>query len=284
MLTDPRGEVAAELPVEFTQALTAIRPRLGRLGSPVLFFPVVGSTNDVASALASRGGHEGAVVVAEAQTAGRGRRGHGWFSPSAGGLYVSVVLAAARSRASPDRANALVTLAASVALSEAIEAVTGLRPEIKWPNDLEVGRRKLAGILADGIVTPALETASGSTVSQVVLGFGINVRPVPYPAELQNRATSLELEISRPVDRATLFAESLAALAARYDDLLEGRFDAILDAWRERAQIRRGARVSWDTPAGPQSGVTQDVDEWGALLVRRGDRTERIVAGELRWE
>ena len=79
-------------------------------------------------------------------------------------------------------------------------------------------------------------------------------------------------------------AETLAALAARYDDLLAGRFDAILDAWRRRAPAHRGARVVWDTPAGPQSGITEGIDDRGALLVRvAADRVERIVAGEVRW-
>jgi biotin-(acetyl-CoA carboxylase) ligase len=91
------------------------------------------------------------------------------------------------------------------------------------------------------------------------------------------------VELGRPIDRAILFAETLAALASRYDDLLEGRFDGILDAWRARAPASRGARVSWETPAGSRSGITGGVDEQGALLVNLGDRIERIVAGELRW-
>ena len=77
--------------------------------------------------------------------------------------------------------------------------------------------------------------------------------------------------------------ETLAALGSRYDDLVSGRFDVILDAWRRRAPTHRGARVVWDTPAGPQSGITDGIDDSGALLVRVADRVERIVAGEVRW-
>jgi biotin-(acetyl-CoA carboxylase) ligase len=95
--------------------------------------------------------------------------------------------------------------------------------------------------------------------------------------------TSLESELGRRVDRADLCAQSLAALAARYDDLLAGRFDAILDAWRDRSPASRGMRVAWETPAGTQSGVTIGVDDMGALLVRVGERTERLVAGEINW-
>lgn len=340
--------VPDRLPPELAEALERVRPRLGRLGSPVLFFTTIGSTNDVAAALAAGGGGEGAVVIAGAQTAGRGRRGRRWFSPPASGLYVSVLLAPPRARVSPERATALLTLAAGVALAEGIETATGLPPAIKWPNDLLVGRRKVAGILAEGIsVTPerigakgsaageraladaparpdgshvegtpervgAKGSASGSLellraadaasngggggvpaahgndgaprdVVSVVLGYGINVGPMAYPPELGDRATSLEMELGRMIDPALLCAETLAAMAGRYDDLLEGRFDAILDAWRARAPGARGARVTWDAPTGTLTGITAGIDDRGALLVRVGDRVERVVAGEVIW-
>jgi BirA family biotin operon repressor/biotin-[acetyl-CoA-carboxylase] ligase len=261
-----------DLPPEFAQALAAARGRLGRVATDVVFYTSIGSTNDAALALAASGDREGIVVVADAQTSGRGRRGRTWFSPPASGLYVSVVLAPARASVAPDRAVSLLTLAAGVALTEAVERTTGLAADIKWPNDLLVGRRKLAGILAEG--------AANNTV---VLGYGVNVGPMAYPPELASRATSLETELGRPIDRAGLLAESLAALANRYDDLLAGRFDAILDAWRSRAPSRVGARVSWDTPSGRRSGVTIGIDEHGALLVQADERVERIVAGELTW-
>jgi biotin-(acetyl-CoA carboxylase) ligase len=95
--------------------------------------------------------------------------------------------------------------------------------------------------------------------------------------------TSLESELGRPVDRPRVFSETLAALAARYDDLLAGRFDAILDAWRARAPACQGARVSWTTPAGARTGITAGIDDYGALLVRTEAQIERIVAGELLW-
>src|SRR5207253_2575493 len=116
------------------------------------------------------------------------------------------------------------------------------------PNDLLVGRRKLAGILAEGVAT----TAPDAGLQAVVLGYGVNVTPAAYPVALRDRVTSLEAELGRAVDRAELCAQSLAAVASRYDDLLGARFDAILDAWRARSSGCRGARVSWETPAGPQ--------------------------------
>lgn len=266
------------LPSDLADALEARRRDLAPLGGEILYFETIGSTNDVAATLAAKGGHEGTIVVADAQTAGRGRRGRSWFSPPGAGLYVSTILSPARAGAQRERATALLTIAAGVALAEAVERATGLSPAIKWPNDLLVDRRKLAGILAEGVTSP-----SNADVQAVVLGYGINVAPAAYPPELASRVTSLETELGRAVDRAMLCAESLASLAARYRDLVAGRFDAILDAWRARALGTRGARVEWDTPQGVRIGTTEGVDAMGALLVRTGERVERIVAGEVRW-
>lgn len=266
-------------PRELVEALSAVRHRLGGLGSRLLYFSTIGSTNDVASVLASHEDGEGAVVFAEEQSAGRGRRGRSWHSPRGAGLYVSVVLAPANAGESADRATALVTLAAGLAIAEAVERIAGLSPEIKWPNDLLVGRRKLAGILAEGVVSPRVPR-----VQHVVLGCGINVGMAAYPPELSERVTSLESELGRSVDRAALFAEMLASLAGRYDDLLASRFDVILDAWRARSPGSRGARVSWDTLNGRLTGVTAGIDEWGALLVQLGGgQMERIISGEVVW-
>ena len=257
----------SDLPPDLAASLARGRSRLGRLGSRIGFFATTGSTNDEAARL----GAEGTVVIADEQTAGRGRRGHTWFSPPGSGLYVSVVLTPSRSQSDSGRATRLLTLAAGVALAEGVASSTGLRVHLKWPNDLFVSGRKLGGILAEG------------TDGSVVLGYGINVRTTAYPPELGDRATSVETELGHPVERATILVETLAALSCRYADLLDGRFDAILDAWRDRAPAAVGARVEWTTTAGITSGMTGGIDSEGALLVRVGDRTERIVSGELRW-
>lgn len=250
----------------YQQAFERARPRLGSLGSAFYFFSTIGSTNDAAASLA-----EGAVVVADQQTTGRGRRGHRWFSPPASGLYVSVVLAPRLATSDPLRATQLVTLGAGVAIAEALETSAGLRADLKWPNDLYVGCRKLGGILAE---------SSGDTV---ILGYGINVASSAYPPELHDRATSIESELGRGVERDELFVETLAALSRRYQDLLDGRFDAILDAWRRRAPGAVGAPVARTVGGVVERGVTEGIDDRGALLVRVGDRTERIVSGEITW-
>jgi BirA family biotin operon repressor/biotin-[acetyl-CoA-carboxylase] ligase len=263
--------------LRYRDQIETARARLGRLASTFEFFPTIASTNDVAlercaQALVARGDVEGLVVVADEQTAGRGRRGHTWFSPPESGLYLSVVLAPARARGDPARATLLLTLAAGVAIAEGIAAATGLRADLKWPNDLQVSRRKLAGVLAEG--------ADGNVV---VLGYGVNIAPAAFPPELRDRATSLESELGRSLDRGHVLVETLAALSWRYEDLLAGRFDVILDAWRALAPSAAGAHVTWRTNAGLLSGVTAGIDDHGALLVRVDGRIERIVAGEVTW-
>jgi BirA family biotin operon repressor/biotin-[acetyl-CoA-carboxylase] ligase len=286
------------LPPPLARALEHGRARLGRLGAfpaAIHYFHSIGSTNDVASTLP-----EGAVVIAGEQTSGRGRRGHGWFSPPGCGLYVSVVLAPSRARSDPLRATRLLTLTIGVALAEGIGAATGLAPDLKWPNDLCVGRRKLGGILAEasmssaptgpaGYTGPARSAmspgAAGSRVMRdtIVAGYGINVSAAAYPPELGDRATCLESELGRRVDADQVLVETLAAVAARYDDLLLGRFDAILDAWRSRAAGAVGRRVTWSALSGPRTGVTAGIDDFGALLVETEGCVERIVAGEVSW-
>jgi BirA family biotin operon repressor/biotin-[acetyl-CoA-carboxylase] ligase len=271
------------LPDDLAQAL-ASAGTLKPIATRVVFYSAIGSTNDVAAELAAEPHGEGAVVIANAQTAGRGRRGRTWFSPAGSGLYVSVVLAPGRARA-PDRATELVTLMAGVALAEGVERATGLAPQIKWPNDLQVGGRKLAGILAEGVSTARAAAPAATTgLMRVVLGFGINIATTACPPELRTRITSLETELGRPIDRATVCASLLTSLSRRYADLLAGRFDAILSDWRDRAPGSRGRRVRWDESDGPRSGTTVGIDNRGGLLVQVGDVVERIVAGDVTWE
>ena len=270
-----RSFVTDPVPADFAAAFDAVRARLTPLGHRVLFFNRTTSTNDLALMLSAEADAEGTVVIADEQTSGRGRLGRVWQSPAGSGLYVSIVLRPSRGGSGGDRATGLLTLAAGVALAEAVEEVTALAPEIKWPNDLLIGRRKVAGILAE---------AASSDLAHIVLGYGINVGTAALPPDVETRATSLESELGRAVPRAALCAATVAAVAQRYRDLLDGRFDAILDAWRARSRSSRDARVTWSTPAGPQSGITEGIDERGALLVRVGERIERIVGGELEWK
>jgi BirA family biotin operon repressor/biotin-[acetyl-CoA-carboxylase] ligase len=234
------------------------------------------STNDVAAHLAELGAEEGTTVVADAQTAGRGRLGRTWFSPPGAGLYVSIILRPSGDFSTRSNPSAFLTLASGVAIAEGVRASTGLPAEIKWPNDVMIGRRKLAGILAEA-------AAQGDRLQHVIVGFGVNLQNTAFPLELADRATSIEAETSRPADREQVFSQILAAFSARYRDLQAGRFDAILSAWRALSPSLPGSSVEWDTAAGVMRGRAEDIDEHGALMVRVGTRLERLVAGEVRW-
>src|SRR5215216_5696293 len=139
-MTGPGLPISAfPLPPDLGEALTRLAPRLGIFASRLLFYPEITSTNDVAASLAEDGAEEGSVVVADAQTAGRGRLGRSWVSPAGAGIYASVILR-------PDAQVApLLTMAAGVAIADAIEAATGLAPHLKWPNDVVIDESKTKG-------------------------------------------------------------------------------------------------------------------------------------------
>jgi BirA family biotin operon repressor/biotin-[acetyl-CoA-carboxylase] ligase len=264
------------LPAELARALDP-PDRMAPFGHPVHYFGETGSTNDVAGSLAEAGAPEGTTIIASAQTAGRGRLGREWFSPPDAGLYVSVIC---RSVA----AAPYLTLAGGVAVADGIRVSTGLPAEIKWPNDVvvpdnrgSVRRRKLAGVLAE-----ASSDARG--LQYVVLGFGVNLRASAYPPAIANRASSLEAELGRPVDSGLLLAAILETLATHFRALSGGAPRALLARWRELAPTARGATVVCETAGGKERGVTAGIGDDGALLVKVGDRTERVIAGEVVWK
>jgi BirA family biotin operon repressor/biotin-[acetyl-CoA-carboxylase] ligase len=253
------------LPPELAGPLALVADRLQVVGRRQLWYAAVSSTSDMAAGLAARGAEEGLIVLADEQTAGRGRHRRTWRSPPGAGLYMSVVLRP------PEPVSPVLTLCAGVAVAEGIAVATGLQVELKWPNDLHVSGRKLGGILAEG------------TTGFVVLGVGINVRPAVLPRELASSATSIEGELGRGVDRGVVLAECLVALGRRYRELREGRDRAIMAAWRARAGATLGRRVEWDAGASSRVGLVEQIDDDGALLVRAGAELVRIVSGEVRW-
>ena len=267
MLTFPHAQ---PLPPEIGAALARAADRLGPFACQVQWYGELSSTNDLAAEYAQRGAREGSVVLADSQTAGRGRQGRTWYSPPGAGLYLSIVLRPEQ------RVIPLVTIAAGVALADGIRGATGLVAILKWPNDVYVGSRKLAGILAEA-------GSSSIGLPHVVLGIGINMLPAAYPPEVAARATSLEGELGHEVDRGVVLADCLAALAARYDDLQRDRTEAVLLAWRAYARPLLGREVEWDERNGVRRGVAEDVDASGALLVRTADSVTRLVSGDVRW-
>ncbi|MBI4365238.1 MAG: biotin--[acetyl-CoA-carboxylase] ligase, partial [Deltaproteobacteria bacterium] len=168
---------------------------------------VIGSTNDRARELAVAGAAEGAVIVAEGQTGGRGREGHAWFSPPGTGLYCSLVLRPAV----PAERIATLTLVAGLAVCEAIDAVRQVKAQVKWPNDVWCAGKKVAGILAERIAMP-----QGSPAVVLGIGININTRREDFPPELRDLATSLVAACGHPVEPEEVLHGVLRALADRY--------------------------------------------------------------------
>lgn len=241
-------------------------------GRNLVVRPRVESTNDVARELAAQGAPEGTVVVADEQTAGRGRMGRRWLAPAGTCLLCSILF---RPQLPADRAQWL-TMLCSMAAADAVERLAGVRASLKWPNDLIVraGRwRKLAGVLTEtGVV--------GERLAFVVVGVGVNVNVPPGRlAGLAPGATSLLAETGREVDRVALLAELLGEVEARYGALEAG--ESPRDEWAGRlATLGRAVRVV--TEEGVVSGVAESVDRRGALLVRTPDGgLQRFLVGDV---
>jgi BirA family biotin operon repressor/biotin-[acetyl-CoA-carboxylase] ligase len=242
------------------------------IGRHIRVFQETTSTNDVVEKFARDGAKEGVVVIAEAQTRGRGRLGRKWVSPSGKGLWFSVLL---RPQLGLEMVTQ-ITIAAATALTRAIRAHTELRPEIKWPNDVVIRGRKTAGILTE-------LTAELDRVAYVILGIGVDVNldSSDLPQELHSIATSLKIERNQPVDRPALAAGILRELDAVYARITHDQFDAVADEWEAQCstlgrdvQIQVGDRVV--------RGRAESLDRDGALLLRtHHGHLERICGGDV---
>jgi BirA family biotin operon repressor/biotin-[acetyl-CoA-carboxylase] ligase len=246
-----------------------------RLGRPCLFFVRVGSTNDVARRLGDEGAADGLLVVADEQTAGRGRLDRRWWAPPGSSLLMSLLL---RPRLPLSRAMQL-TMCLGLGAVEGIEAATGLRPALKWPNDLLLGGRKLGGILSE-------LQADGDGVAYAVLGLGLNVnldlRGAP-PADVAAAAAGLSDALGRAVDRAALLASILLRCEFWLDALLgpAPAAPSLHEAWAARLDTL-GRDVAVTTAAGVLHGLAAGVTPDGALLVRTRDgETQAIWSGDV---
>lgn len=229
------------------------------------------STNELAFRLATDGADHGEVVVTEQQTAGKGRRGRAWVSPPHLNLYFSAIL---RPELPPHRAPEL-TLVAAVALAETL-ADAGAEARIKWPNDVQIDGRKVAGILTELSANP-------DQVNFVVLGIGVNLNAQPehFPEEVRATATSLSQALGQRVPRAVFTASLWTRLEEWLDLYLETGFDAVRQRWKELSATL-GQDVLVRTDRQELRGVAEDIDPSGALLVRTADGTlERVLAGDV---
>ncbi len=266
-----RGYRLVEIP-DRLRALE-IRPLLAThdLGQVLHCHEELGSTSDRAKQLAEGGAGHGEVVVAERQTAGRGRRGRSWSSAAGQGVSFSVIL---RPEALPPARAPELTLVAAVAICDALRQA-GVEAGIKWPNDLLAGGRKIAGILTE-------MAAEADRVQWVVIGVGVNVnsRREDFPEPLREEATSVLLERGQPAPRALLLAACLTLLEDWVDLHAEQGFEPIRAAWRERS-VTLGQRVAVRTDGGELVGVAEEIDATGALLVRTAAGLERVLAGDV---
>lgn len=221
----------------------------------------VGSTNDELRALALGGTPEGLVLLAEKQTAGRGRRGAAWFSPTGESLAFSILLR-------PEEPKPLwprLALATGLAVAEAIETC-GLQAGIKWPNDVWIGQRKTAGILVE------------AGADFVVIGIGLNVNSTGFPPEVAEIATSLRMESSWSFSRADLLAMIIRRFAVRRQQT-DRDFGDLISAVRQRC-VLTGRKVKLSTANGPRTGTVEGIAEGGELLLRTDAGLERLIQAD----
>jgi BirA family biotin operon repressor/biotin-[acetyl-CoA-carboxylase] ligase len=233
--------------------------RTAAIGRTIHYQDAVDSTNDVAIALAQKGAGHGTVVLADAQSAGRGRRGRRWHSPPGLNVYCSVVLRLSRRH---NRYLTVIPLASALAVADAIAETAGLQCRMKWPNDVLLGEKKVAGILC--------ESAGGADAPLVVVGIGINAngRSDDFPADLASAVATLSAERNVPVDRAALVSTLMNRLEDRMELLTSRTLPELLAAYRSscatlgqyvRAQLSETEVVE---------GLAESVDADGSLHIR----------------
>lgn len=234
----------------------------------------IGSTNVAAMQAAAAGEPEGAVFLAEEQTAGRGRADHSWESTASVGIYGSVVL---RPQMAPVDA-LFLTLMAGIAAGEAVKQTTGLDPDLRWPNDMLLNGRKFCGILTEMNAEP-------TRVRYVVIGIGINVNQASFSGELAPIATSLRMESGRESSRVALTVALLKSLDSEYRKLVAGGRDAqkeIIHTFEKRSSWARARVVFVADNGSGYEGVTEGLDERGFLMLRVGGKLRTVLSGNVR--
>ncbi|HEY9231279.1 MAG TPA: biotin--[acetyl-CoA-carboxylase] ligase [Blastocatellia bacterium] len=244
---------------------------MSRLGSAILRFDSLPSTNDLARELAEQGAPEGTAILGREQTRGRGRQGRAWASPMGEGLYLSVIL---RPMLAPAQA-AILTLAAAVAVAETLSADYALAVDIKWPNDIHARGKKISGILIESSIEK-------NELAYVVLGVGVNLGQREFAGELQAAATSLLIESGQRVTPDEFAAPLLERLDAWYRVALRQPSE-IIGRWQQLSSYAEGCAVRVEDGERAIEGMTRGLAPTGALIVETasGERCE-IVAGEIR--
>jgi BirA family biotin operon repressor/biotin-[acetyl-CoA-carboxylase] ligase len=265
------GYFLEKVPDILTPDLLRKRLKGNLFGKRVFHFFKTDSTNRVAMELGFAGEPEGTVVMAEEQTAGRGRSGRSWHSEKGTGLYVSMVL---RPRLAPAQAP-LLTMLAGISAQGAIQALSGLEPELKWPNDLLLNGKKLGGILTE-------MHAEQSAIRFVVVGIGINTNQEKFPAELATLATSLRKESGRITSRLELLVRLLAQFESDYSRFLSEGAPFVVERFQKVSGFAQGRRVRVETGAESYVGTTAGLSAEGLLLVtRENGQSTTVIAGDV---
>jgi BirA family biotin operon repressor/biotin-[acetyl-CoA-carboxylase] ligase len=227
------------------------------------------STMKDAAALAARGEPHGTVVAADRQTAGIGRHGHTWYSESTGGLYLSIIL---RLTLAPDLLPVL-TMALGLATQRAIDDIAEVACDLRWPNDVLLNDRKLAGIMVQGGEAPE---------GALIAGIGVNVNQSAFPAELREIATSLRNETRREFPKKVVL-DRVVAESMKYAELLAERGKRpVLEQFQAHSSYVEGKCVTVEMPGGDITGITAGLDDNGYLRVRTAHGVETIVTGGVR--
>jgi BirA family transcriptional regulator, biotin operon repressor / biotin---[acetyl-CoA-carboxylase] ligase len=243
-----------------------------RLGGRFHYFSELTSTNDYARKLAENSAGEGEMVIAESQSQGRGRLGRRWESPPFANLYLSVILRPALAAIHAPE----ITLMAGVALAETVDSLIGQRPTIKWPNDILVNGRKLAGVLTEA-------ACASDHVEYVILGIGMNVNYAvdSMPTEIRHRATSIANLVRAEVDRQHVLARLIQALDRCYGELEAAGFEALRARWESYFGLR-GRRVRVESLDSIVTGRARGIDRDGALILEdEQGMLQRIYAGDV---
>lgn len=239
------------------------------LGRVIHLFETIDSTNTYAKSLVSSGAEEGTVVIAEKQTAGRGRMNREWHSERGLNLTFSVVL---RPDTGPETMG-LLPLAAGVAVAEAIEGITGRRPSCKWPNDILIDGRKCCGILSESLTDRQGRPG-------VIVGIGVNVNQENFPDAIGHTATSLLLCTGRSIRRSQLIAAILDRLEDIYAIFRRGTTDRIIERWLAYATMI-GELVTVGTPGGSVTGRAEGLSPDGGLIIAAGETRMIVHAGDV---
>jgi BirA family biotin operon repressor/biotin-[acetyl-CoA-carboxylase] ligase len=240
-------------------------------GKRIYHYFRVDSTNAVAMRLGEEGEPHGAIVLAEEQSAGRGRAGRAWISEKSSGIHLSVLL---RPAISPIQGS-LITIVSGLAARDAVAEQTGVEADLRWPNDILIGRKKCGGILTEMHAEP-------DRIHFVVAGIGINVNQTEFPRELASIATSLRIETARPHSRIELLARLLRHLDRYYNLFLSEGAPPILKRFAAVSSFAEGKRVRISTAVETYVGTSAGLEPSGLLRVRRDDgRTEVVISGDV---